>query len=69
MSEGVPEKLKGIAKETAGRVADDEELERAGKAQQAKAQRAEEAERLEQEAAEKRAEASRHEQEERRRRS
>jgi uncharacterized protein YjbJ (UPF0337 family) len=67
MSEGVPEKLKGIAKEAAGRVAADDELERAGKAQQAKAQRAEEAERLEQEAAEKRSQAAQHEREQRRR--
>jgi uncharacterized protein YjbJ (UPF0337 family) len=66
-NDGVPEKLKGIAKEAAGRVVDDEELERAGKAQQAKAQNAEEAERLEAEAAAKRSKAADHEREQRRR--
>jgi uncharacterized protein YjbJ (UPF0337 family) len=62
-SDGVPEKLKGIAKETAGRLTEDEDLERAGRAQQQKAQNAEEAERLEREAAEKRAKAADHERE------
>lgn len=48
------EKLKGVAKEAAGKVAGDEDLTREGEAQQKKAQKAEEAERLEEEAEHKR---------------
>jgi uncharacterized protein YjbJ (UPF0337 family) len=44
------ENLKGTAKEVAGEAVGDEDLERAGEAQQKKAQKQEEAERLEEEA-------------------
>ena len=67
MGDTMPEKFKGLAKEAAGRVVDDDELEEAGRQQQEKAQRTEEAERLEREAAEKRSEAAAKEREQRRR--
>lgn len=58
MSDGdnVGEKIKGVAKETAGKVTGDEDTEREGEAQQKKAQKSDEADRLEQEAAAKRQE-------------
>lgn len=51
------EKLKGTAKEIAGKATGSDELAREGQAQQKKAQKAEEAERLELEAAQKRQQA------------
>lgn len=47
------EKMKGVAKETAGEMTGKDDLERAGEAQQKKAQESEEAERLEEEAEQK----------------
>lgn len=58
MSDSMSDKVKGVAKETAGRAAGDENLEREGEAQQKSAQKQNEAERLEQEAADKRADAA-----------
>ncbi len=52
------EKVKGLAKEVAGKATGSDELTREGEAQQKKAQKNEEAERLEEEAHEKRAEAA-----------
>jgi len=66
VSDGMGEKLKGVAKEAAGSVVGDEDLKREGEAQQAKAQEAKEAARLEEEAAEKRAQARDQELEQRR---
>jgi|GEM_PF-6651092 len=57
---GMGEKLKGTAKEAAGKVMGDEETEREGEAQQKRAQKAEEAERHEEEAERKRAEEAGH---------
>ncbi|HSK22834.1 MAG TPA: hypothetical protein VK906_06645 [Egicoccus sp.] len=58
MSDSLGDKVKGVAKETAGRAVGDDNLEREGEAQQKSAQKQNEAERLEQEAAEKRADAA-----------
>lgn len=58
---GMGEKLKGTAKEAAGKVTGDEDLEREGEAQQKKAQKAEEAARLEEEAEHKRNQQKGHE--------
>ena len=62
MSDGdnVGEKIKGVAKETAGKVTGDEDTVREGEAQQKKAQKSDEAERLEAEAAQKRNEEAGH---------
>lgn len=54
------DKLKGVAKETAGKVTRDDDLEKEGESQQKKAQSADEAERLEEAAAEKRQEQAGH---------
>lgn len=58
MSDGdnVGEKIKGVAKETAGKVTGDDETVREGEAQQKKAQKSDEADRLEAEAEQKRRE-------------
>jgi uncharacterized protein YjbJ (UPF0337 family) len=64
--DGLGEKMKGVAKEAAGRTIGDEDLQREGEAQQKKAQDAAEAERLEDQAAAKRAEAADQEVEQRR---
>ena len=58
MSDSMGDKIKGVAKETAGRVTGDENLEREGQAAQESAQKDREAERLEEEAAEKRADSA-----------
>lgn len=58
MSDSLGDKVKGVAKETAGRAVGDENLEREGEAQQKSGQKQTEAERLEQEAADKRADAA-----------
>lgn len=58
---GMGEKLKGTAKEAAGKMTGDEELEREGEAQQKKAQKADEAARLEEEAQRKRNQQKGHE--------
>lgn len=58
MSDSLGDKVKGLAKETAGRAVGDENLEREGEAQQKSGQKQTEAERLEDEAAEKRAHAA-----------
>lgn len=52
-TEETAEKLKGVAKETAGEATGKDDLERAGEAQQKKAQEAEEAERLQEKAEQK----------------
>ena len=65
---GLGEKLKGVAKETAGKVTGDKDPEREGEAQQKKAQKGEEAERAEAEAEQRRREAAGHKAEETRRR-
>ncbi len=62
---GMGEKLKGVAKETAGKVAGDDDLTREGEAQQKKAQKSDEAARLEQEAEHKRQQEAGHEGEQR----
>ena len=51
---GMGEKLTGTAKEAAGKMTGNEDLEREGEAQQKKAQKADEAARLEEEAQHKR---------------
>ncbi|MBS3942039.1 MAG: CsbD family protein [Actinobacteria bacterium] len=58
MSDSMGDKVKGVAKEAAGRATGDENLEREGEAQQKSGQKQNEAERLEEEAAEKRADAA-----------
>lgn len=60
MFKKIMEKLKGTAKETAGQLAGDEDLERAGQAQQDKARKEEEAEAKEAEAAKARQQAQGH---------
>lgn len=62
MSDGdnIGEKIKGVAKETVGKVTGDDDTVREGEAQQAKAQKADEAERLEAEANQKRREQAGH---------
>jgi uncharacterized protein YjbJ (UPF0337 family) len=64
--EPMGEKLKGVAKEAAGKAVGDEDLAREGEAQQQKAQKDDEARRLEEEAAAKRADAVDHEADQRR---
>lgn len=54
------ENLKGTAKEVAGEITGDDDLEKAGEAQQQKAQKQEEAERLEEKAEQKMQEAAGH---------
>jgi uncharacterized protein YjbJ (UPF0337 family) len=63
------DKAKGVAKEAAGKMTGNENLEREGEAQQKKAQKAEEAERLEEEAAHKRRQEAGHKGEQTRRKS
>jgi uncharacterized protein YjbJ (UPF0337 family) len=58
--ENTGEKLKGVAKETFGKVTGDDDTVREGEAQQKKAQKADEAERLEAEANQKRNEQAGH---------
>jgi uncharacterized protein YjbJ (UPF0337 family) len=58
--ENTGEKLKGIAKETFGKVTGDDDAVREGEAQQKKAQKSDEAERLEAEAQQKRNEQAGH---------
>lgn len=60
MFKKIMEKLKGTAKETTGQLAGDEDLERAGQAQQDKARKEEEVEAKEAEAAEARRQAQGH---------
>lgn len=62
MSDGdnVGEKIKGVAKEAAGKITGDEDATREGEAQQKKAHKADEAERLENEAEQKRREETGH---------
>lgn len=59
--ESVTEKVKGTAKEVAGKSTGSDELAREGQQQQKKAQKEEEAERLEQKARQKEQEAAGHE--------
>lgn len=61
MGEHLTDKLKGSAKETAGQVTGDEDLEKEGQAQQDKARKNEEAEAKEAEAAAARKQAQGHE--------
>jgi uncharacterized protein YjbJ (UPF0337 family) len=65
--QGMGEKVKGVAKEAAGKVSGDPDKEREGEAQQKKAQKTEEAERTQAEAEQKHREAVGHEAEEKRR--
>ena len=58
--EKIGEKVKGLAKETAGKITGDKERQKEGEAQQAKAQKKDEAEEAELEAARKRREAAGH---------
>lgn len=58
--ETVTEKVKGTAKEVAGKTTGSDELAREGEAQQKKAQKEEEAERLEAQAAQKEQQAAGH---------
>lgn len=60
------EKLKGVAKEAAGKLSGKDDAVKEGEQQQKKAQRDEEAERLEDEAAHRRAQSAGHEAQERR---
>ncbi len=66
MSDGdnVGDKLKGVAKETVGKVTGSDDKVKEGEAQQKKAQKADEAERLEAEAAQKKREQAGHKGEE-----
>jgi uncharacterized protein YjbJ (UPF0337 family) len=65
--ENTGEKFKGVAKEAAGKMTGNEDIQREGEAQQKKAQKDEEAERLEAAAQQKRNEAAGHKGEETRR--
>ncbi|MEX1162534.1 MAG: hypothetical protein WEB03_03040 [Nitriliruptor sp.] len=67
MSDDQGEKLKGVAKETVGKMTDKDDLQAEGEQQQQKAQKNEEAERLEQEAEHKKHQAAGHEGEQRKR--
>lgn len=60
MADNITENIKGSAKEVAGKVVGDEDLEREGQAQQEKARKREEAEAKEAEAAQKKQEAAGH---------
>jgi uncharacterized protein YjbJ (UPF0337 family) len=64
---GTGEKAKGVAKEAAGKLTGDQDKERAGEAQQKKAQKAEEADRAQAEAKQREREAAGHKAEETRR--
>jgi uncharacterized protein YjbJ (UPF0337 family) len=61
------EKLKGTAKELAGKVTGQDTVRREGEEQQKKAQKEQEAERLEQEATQRRSQAAGHKSQEQRR--
>lgn len=61
------DKAKGVAKEAAGKMTGNEDLQREGEAEQKQAQKREEAERLEEEAAHKRRQAAGHKGEQTRR--
>ncbi|MEX1177443.1 MAG: hypothetical protein WEB09_03185 [Nitriliruptor sp.] len=61
MSDNTTEKLKGVAKETVGKVTGSEDTKREGEQQQKKAQKDDEAARLAQEAEAKKQEAAGHE--------
>lgn len=58
--ENIGEKMKGVAKEAAGKLTDNEKRQKEGEAQQAKAQKKDEAEEAELQAAKKRQEAAGH---------
>ena len=58
--ENIADKAKGVAKEAAGKLTDDEKRQQEGEAQQAKAQKRDEAEQAEAEAQQKRREAAGH---------
>ncbi len=58
MSDNTGEKLKGVAKETAGKVTGSDDMKHEGEAQQKKAQKDDEASRLQDEAAAKKQEAA-----------
>lgn len=58
--ENIGEKLKGVAKEAAGKLTGDKERQKEGEAQQAKAQKKDEAEEAELQAQQKRQEAAGH---------
>ncbi len=60
MADSIKENIKGTAKEVAGQLSGDEDLEKEGEAQQEKARKAEEAEAKEAEAAKARQEAAGH---------
>jgi uncharacterized protein YjbJ (UPF0337 family) len=60
VSDGTGEKMKGVAKETVGKVTGSEEMRAAGEQQQKKAQKDEEARRLQEEAETKKREAAGH---------
>jgi uncharacterized protein YjbJ (UPF0337 family) len=65
MADSMGEKVKGVAKETAGKVTGDDDQVREGEAQQKKAQKDDEAERAQAEADRKTMEAAGHEGEQR----
>jgi uncharacterized protein YjbJ (UPF0337 family) len=58
--ENISEKVKGVAKEAAGKLTDNDKRQQEGEAQQAKAQKKDEAEQAEVEAQKKRQEAAGH---------
>ena len=61
MSDGTGEKMKGVAKEAAGKVTGSDDMKHEGEQQQKKAQKDDEASRLEAEAQAKKQEAAGHE--------
>jgi uncharacterized protein YjbJ (UPF0337 family) len=67
VSDSQSEKMKGVAKETVGKVTGQDDMQAAGEQQQKKAQKNEEAERLQQEAERKQQQAAGHEGEQRKR--
>jgi uncharacterized protein YjbJ (UPF0337 family) len=67
MADSMGEKMKGVAKETMGKVTGDDDQVREGEAQQKKAQKDDEAERAQAEADRKAMEAAGHEGEQRKR--
>jgi uncharacterized protein YjbJ (UPF0337 family) len=67
MADNMGEKMKGVAKETMGKVTGDDDQVREGEAQQKKAQKSDEAERAQAEADRRTQEAAGHEGEQRKR--
>jgi uncharacterized protein YjbJ (UPF0337 family) len=60
VSDSMGDKLKGVAKETAGKVTGDDSKVREGEEEQKRAQKADEADRLEEQAEQKRAQEAGH---------